>query len=152
MKKHYFTQQVSDKFKSKEEFPGWLDDFPDCKEQIKIMRETVGMTQEQLGKRVGRSQRAISNIENGSAIPTIRLLNSIADALNAELKICLVPKKRITEFLDEKSTQKAKELIRLTQRSSALEVQAPSDEEILRQIEMLKREILEKRRSTLWET
>jgi transcriptional regulator with XRE-family HTH domain len=151
MKKYYFTEQVSNKFKSADDFPGWLDAYPDYKEQIKIMRETLGMTQEQLGKRIGRSRRAISNIENGSAIPTIHLLQTIAEVLNAELKVCLVPQKKITDFLDEKSTQKAKKLIKLTQTSSALEVQAPSDEEILRQIEILKKEILEKRRSTLWE-
>lgn len=146
MKKYYFTEQVSNKFKSAEDFPGWLDAYPDYKEQIKILRETLGMTQEQLGDRIQRSQRAVSNIENGSSTPTISLLQTIAEALNADLKVCLIPRKKITEFLDEKSTEKAKELIKLTKISSALEVQAPSGEEILRQLEILKREILEKRR------
>ncbi len=151
MRKYYFTEQVSSKFKSADVFPGWLDALPDYQEQIKTIRETLGMTQEQLGKRVGRSKRAISSIENGNAAPFTHLLQAIAEALNADVKISFVPRKRITDFLEEKSTQKAQEVIKLTKTSSALEVQTPSDEEILRQIEKLKREILEKRRTTLWE-
>ncbi len=151
MKKYYSTEQVSNKFKAADDFPEWLDALPDYREQIKIIRETLGMTQEQLGKRVGRSRRAIINLENGSAAPSTHLLQAIAEALNADVKISFVPRKRITDFLEEKSTQKAREVIKLTKTSSALEVQTPSDEEILRQIEKLKREILEKRRATLWE-
>lgn len=67
-----------------------------------------------------------------------------AEALNTELKISLIPKKNIIEFLDEKASKKAEELVKLSKTSSALEIQSPSEEESKEQVERLKREILEK--------
>jgi len=67
-----------------------------------------------------------------------------AEALNTELKISLIPKKNIIKFLDEKTSKKAEELVKLSKTSSALEIQSPSEEKSKEQVERLKREILEK--------
>jgi transcriptional regulator with XRE-family HTH domain len=64
----------------------------DYKAQIKNLRESLGMTQEQLAARVDRTPRAIRQVENGEAFPRISTLGKIAEALNAELIISLVPK------------------------------------------------------------
>ncbi len=69
----------------------WLDNHPDYKEQIKALRESRGLTQEQLAKKVDRTTRSIRHIENGEAFPRITTLEKIAAALNAELKISLLP-------------------------------------------------------------
>jgi transcriptional regulator with XRE-family HTH domain len=108
------------------------------------------MTQEQLAKKVNRSLRSIQQIESGEAKPKISTLYKIAEALNTELKITLIPRKNIIEFLDEKATKKAEQLVKLTETSSALEIQVPSKEEREVQIDELRREILERRRSSLW--
>ena len=150
MKNYFFTNQISKKFRSIKELPEWLINYPDFKDQIKLLRETLGMTQDQLAKKVGRTFRSIHNVENGYAMPKITTLYKIADALNAELKIVLVPRENLIEFLDEKAMIKAKEIVKLNKTSSALEIQSPSDEESQEQIENLKREILEKKRSSLW--
>ena len=151
MRKYFFTNQISKKFKSIKELPEWLADYPDFKDQIKLLRETLGMTQDQLAKKVNRTFKSIHNIETGFATPKISSLYEIADALNAELRISLIPRKNILEFLDEKANKRAKELVKLSKTSSALEIQLPSEEESKEQVESLKREILEKRRSSLWE-
>ena len=65
--------------------------YPDYKDQIKILREALGITQEELAKRVDRTPRSIRTIENGEAFPRISTLQRIAQALNAELKISLIP-------------------------------------------------------------
>ena len=150
MKKYFFTEQISKKFKSVENLPEWLSDYPYFKDQIKLLRETLGMTQEQLAKMVNRSLRSIQQIESGEAMPKISTLYKIANALNAELKIALVPRQNIIEFLDEKASKKAKKLVKFNMTSSALELQAPSEEQSKMHIESLKREILEKKRNILW--
>ncbi|MCP5108186.1 MAG: helix-turn-helix transcriptional regulator, partial [bacterium] len=63
--------------------------FSDYKAQIKALRVAAGMTQEQLGKMVNRTGRAIRHIENGEAFPRISTLQNIAAALDAELTISL---------------------------------------------------------------
>ncbi|MGB3863728.1 MAG: helix-turn-helix transcriptional regulator [Candidatus Aminicenantaceae bacterium] len=150
MKKYFFTEQIDKKFRSVDDLPEWLSNYPDFKDQIKLLRETLGMTQEQLGKKVDRSLRSIQQIESGEAKPKISTLYKIAEALNTELRITLIPRENIIEFLNEKATKKAEQLVKLTETSSALEIQTPSKEERDVQIDELRREILDKRRSSLW--
>ncbi|MCK4824371.1 helix-turn-helix domain-containing protein [bacterium] len=150
MKKYFFTEQISKKLKSIENLPEWLSGYANLKDQIKLLRETLGMTQEQLGKMVNRSLRSIQQIESGDAMPRISTLYKIADALNTELKIALIPRQNIIEFLDKKAAKKAEQLVKINKTSSALEIQPPSEEESEAQVERLKREILEKRRDSLW--
>ena len=150
MKKYYFTEQISKKFDSAENLPEWLSNYPEFKEQIKLLRTTLGMTQEQLGKLVNRSLRSIQQIENGEATPKISTLYKIADALNTELVISLVPRQNLLEFLDEKAKKKAEQLIDLSETSAALENQIPSKDEKAEQIEKLKNEILNRKRDSLW--
>ncbi len=76
------------------------------------------MSQTQLGRLVNRSWRTIQNIESGRARPRIDVLKKIADVLNLELKIYLIPRQDLMEFLDEKATQKARQLINLAKTSS----------------------------------
>ena len=150
MKKYFFTEQINKKFRSVDDLPEWLSNYPDFKDQIKLLRETLGMTQEQLGMKVNRSIRSIQQIESGEAKPKISTLYKIAEALNTELRITLIPRENILEFLNEKATKKAEQLVKLTETSSALEIQIPSKEERDVQIDELRREILDKRRSSLW--
>jgi len=88
----------------------WLSRYPGYREQIKVLREVLGMTQEQLAQRVNRTSRAIRTIENGEAFPRISTLQNIADALHAELKIFLVPKTDISGFLGEEKTGQEAEM------------------------------------------
>ena len=150
MKRNYFTHQVSKKFKSLNDLPEWAANFPSFQNQIKSIRKTLGMTQEQLGKLVNRSLRSIQKIEAGHGAPKISTLNHIADALNTDLKILLIPRQEIETYLESKASLKAEELVKMSKTSSALEIQIPTGEEVQEQIEKMKREILEKKRDILW--
>lgn len=150
MKKYFFTNQISKKFKSIDDLPEWLSNYPNFKDQIKLIRETLGITQEQLAKMINRSLRSIQYIESGHAMPKITTLYEIANALNTELTIVLIPRQNIVEFLNEKASKMAKELVKLSKTSSILEIQSPSGEESKEQFKRLKREILEKKRDSLW--
>ena len=150
MKSPFFTEQISKKFKSTADLPAWLAHYPLFKDQIKLLRETLGMTQEQLARRVNRTTRSIQQIENAESTPKISTLHRIAEALNAELKIMLVPRKNLVDFIEDKAGRKADQLLKLNRASSLLELQPPSDEERKAQIDHFSQEIREKQRDQLW--
>jgi transcriptional regulator with XRE-family HTH domain len=81
----------------------WLSSCPEYRDQIKIIRKTMGLTQEQLAQKIDHTPRSIRTIENGEALPKIATLQKIADALNAELIISLIPQRDISELLEEKA-------------------------------------------------
>ena len=58
-------------------------------------RKEAGLTQSELSKKTGISQADISRLENGSRNPSLALLNRIAKAVNATLKIEFVPNNKL---------------------------------------------------------
>lgn len=56
------------------------------KNNIKLYRTILGLSQHRLAKKVKVTRTTINNIENMNTIPNLRLANSIAIALNQ--KIC----------------------------------------------------------------
>jgi DNA-binding XRE family transcriptional regulator len=103
MKKNNFREQTNSRFKLTQGLFDWLSNYPEYKDQIKIIRKALGLTQEQLARKIDHTPRSIRTIENGEALPKITTLQKIADALNAELIISLIPEKDISEFLKEKT-------------------------------------------------
>lgn len=51
-------------------------------EQIKKYRKEAGLTQKQLGEKLGISQQQIAQYESGKRVPKIDTINNIAGALN----------------------------------------------------------------------
>ena len=65
---------------------------------LRARRKAVGLTQEQLGNRIGRDQAAISDYERGHNTPSMETLTKLADALGCD--VVLVPRDRVlgTEY------------------------------------------------------
>ena len=149
----HYLHQISKKFKSIKDLPEWLRQNLDISEQIKILRTTLGMTQTQLAKKLGFSSNVLVNkLENKEKEnPTIDTLKKYAQALNCELIIKLVPKKEINQYLDDLVNQKARDIVNLSVANSAMELQKPDKKTIEIELERVKKEILEKRKSSLWE-
>ncbi len=57
----------------------------DFGEHLKTMRQNKGLTQKQLGKETGTSERAIQNYELGVRKPTYEILISLSDFFNVSL-------------------------------------------------------------------
>ncbi len=55
--------------------------------EVVRLREEHGLTQAQLADRCGMHQADISRVERGSTSPTARVLQRIADALDADVKL-----------------------------------------------------------------
>jgi len=91
LKEHIAEQMKDPKFKK-----AWHDldlEFELLESMIKA-RENAGITQEELAKRIGTQQPALSRLERGAfKKATVETLRKIADALDAKLIIKLQPKK-----------------------------------------------------------
>ncbi|MBI4358607.1 MAG: helix-turn-helix domain-containing protein [Candidatus Omnitrophica bacterium] len=121
-------------------------------EQIKGLRQTLGMTQEQLAERSGLSQSMIADIENGRRLNlTTPTITKLAQGLNCHYVSQLIPVKDIQEILDEQSLAVARKIILTSSGSMAIEMQLPGHEVIEKQIIELKNQILKKDKSALWQ-
>lgn len=60
--------------------------------QITRLRILQGLTQEELAERVGTRQPSIARLECGRSLPSLSFLEKIAEALDAEMEIKIVPK------------------------------------------------------------
>ena len=54
---------------------------------VRQLRLDVGLSQEELAQRAGMTQPALSRLERGGGIPTIAVLDRIANALQATLTV-----------------------------------------------------------------
>ena len=58
---------------------------------VRARREQLGMTQEQLAERAGLKQPAVARFEAGGTMPTIPMLERLAEALGMRLRVQLEP-------------------------------------------------------------
>ncbi|MEN8222325.1 MAG: helix-turn-helix transcriptional regulator [Acidobacteriota bacterium] len=80
-----------------EDLPGWISGYPEFHIQVKAIREFQKISQQKLAENVGLTWRSIPNIESGKVNPKISTLKKIAEFLNCELKILLIPGKGFTK-------------------------------------------------------
>ena len=60
--------------------------------QVIELRNMLDLSQKELAKRINDKQSNIARLENGNANPSIEKLTRIAEGLNAELEIKLIPR------------------------------------------------------------
>jgi HTH-type transcriptional regulator / antitoxin HipB len=58
---------------------------------VRERREEIGLTQAQLAERAGLQQPAVARFEAGGTMPTIPMLERLANALEMRLSVELVP-------------------------------------------------------------
>ena len=120
---------------------------------VRAIREALGMTTVQLGKRIGVTQSRAFAIEKAevSGRITLESLERAAHALDCRLVYALIPREPLEILAEERALQRARNQLKSTSHSMALEDQRvnPEDEEF--QIKALAQRLLEKSGSTLWE-
>lgn len=57
------------------------------------LRYKLELTQQKLSELTGINQADISKIESGKRVPSLKLITRLADALDMDIKITLVPRK-----------------------------------------------------------
>lgn len=120
---------------------------------IKAIREALGMTTAQLGKRLGVSQPRAVNIENAETKGSITLdsLERAAHALDCRLVYTLVPRQPLDELVSERAARLAKKRMESTRHSMALEAQGVEAADEAEQLKRMIDRLLEKAGSEIWE-
>lgn len=126
---------------------------PPRKGWISEIRRALGMSAEQLARRLNVSQPAVSQYEKGEADNSITLqtLRNVASALECDLAYALVPRMKLEDMLETQARRIAMKMMERVSHTMRLEQQGVSQEETDRQIADLTQQLLADRPRSLWD-
>jgi predicted DNA-binding mobile mystery protein A len=119
---------------------------------LKEIREALGRTERQQAERLGISGSTLHKSEQSEAEERITLgqLRKLADGLNCELVYALVPRKPLTEVVQDRAKELARHEVYGVAHTMSLEDQRPTDERIQKQVARRAEELLRGKWSNLW--
>lgn len=119
---------------------------------LKLIREALGRTERQQAQRLGISGPTLHKSEQAEAEDRITLgqLRKLADGLDCELVYALVPRRPLTEVVQERARAIAMEEVGGVAHTMGLEDQRPDAERLRKQVERRAEELLRGRWSDLW--
>lgn len=125
---------------------------PPLRGWLKLIRESLGLTERQQAQRLGISGSTLHKSEQAEADERISLgqLRKLADGLDCELVYALVPRRSLTEVVHERARTIALEEVSGVAHTMSLEDQRPLDSRLHKQVERRTEELLRGRWSNLW--
>lgn len=118
---------------------------------IRILRDSLRMTQAELARRAKITQPHLAGIESGKTDPQISTLRRIFDAMSCDLVIEPRPRQPIKEVLRGRARSVALKRLKQSMGTMALEHQAPDADVFKHLLEKRTDEILLDRREKLWQ-
>ena len=120
---------------------------------LKAIREALGMTTVQLGRRLGVVQSRVVAIEQAEAKGTITLnsLEKAAQALDCRLVYALMPRQPLEDIVEQRASLLAKSRLKSIGHTMTLEAQGVDATDESEQLKRLIRQLVEKSGSKLWE-
>ena len=121
---------------------------------INSIRTALGMSLAQLGKRAGMTAQGVRALEQREQMKSVTLqsLEQIASALDMQLIYAIVPKKgTLMQMVDERAEQKAKEIVKRTHTSMALEDQQLKSSKLMGLVMEKKEELKHEMPKFLWD-
>ena len=120
---------------------------------LKAIREALGMTTAQLGRRLGVVQSRVVAIEHAETKGTITLnsLEKAAQALDCRLVYALLPRQPLEDIVEQRASLLAKSRLKSTGHTMTLEAQGVDATDESEQLKRLIRQLVEKSGSKLWE-
>jgi predicted DNA-binding mobile mystery protein A len=120
---------------------------------VKALREALGMTAEQLARRIGVSRPRVHKIEEAEVSGSITLnsLERAAQALDCRLVYAFVPRQPLETLIQQRALRLAKSRLRSTAHSMALEDQSVDQDDEQQQLIALAEELTQASGSKLWE-
>ena len=121
---------------------------------IKSIRSSIGMSMEQLGKKLSITKQAVMDIEKREkeGAITIRSMQEIAKALDMKFVYGFVPNDGNLELMIEKrSIEIARKIVQRTSTTMKLEDQSNSKERLEKAIQERAAEIINKTPKILWD-
>ena len=119
---------------------------------ITSIRESLGMSLESFGSRLGISPQGAQQLERAEAKGTITInrLRAGADALGCDLVVMIVPRKPLQQVVRERALKVAEEQVYRVGHSMALENQSVSQELTQKTVEELAEKMILKGDPRLW--
>lgn len=120
---------------------------------VKTIRKALGMTADDLARRLGRQRQRIVQLEHAEMTGgiTLRTLQNVAEAMDCTFVYAIVPKKSSLEnIVQSRAYSVAVKRVERVASSMALEAQNLQDEQKRNQIEELTKNLLEHSWQKLW--
>lgn len=120
---------------------------------IKSIREALGMSTQQLAKRVGIDQSRISRLENAEIDGDLKLssLKKIADGLNMQFVYGFVPKNSLEDMVREQARKVALKRMAKVNHTMRLEEQELANDEKAKSFDDLVQKILIENPRDFWD-
>lgn len=119
---------------------------------LKAIRESLGLTERQQADRLGITGSTLHKSELAEAQEriTLKQLRKLADGLDCELVYALVPRKPLTQVVEERARSIAVQEVGGVAHTMSLEAQRPTTDRLRKQVEQRTQELLRGRWSDLW--
>ncbi len=120
---------------------------------MRTIREALQMTSRALGRRIGISQSAVSQLEARERAETITLssLQKLANGLDCELVYALLPRSTLRRTMRRQARRRARRMVESVARSMELEGQGISDEDRITQEKTLEESLLGRPSTSFWD-
>ena len=119
---------------------------------IAAIRQTLGMNQAQLAKRMGISRPSLAQLEGNEIrdAATLASLRRAADALGCDLQYVLIPREPLAEMVADQARNRARKKLGRVNQSQALEASAMASDVLAAAVADLANELEIQRPSNLW--
>jgi len=103
---------------------------------IRAVREALGMSTTELGRRMGISQQSVVDLERSEGRSTIQIdtLERAAAAMECELVYAIIPRTSLEEIIQTRAHEKARQQLATVEHHSRLEYQSISETDLEAQI------------------
>jgi len=114
---------------------------------IRAVREALGMSTTELGRRMNISQQSVVDLERSEGRSTIQLdtLERAAAAMECELVYAIVPRTSLEQIVQARAHDKARQQLATVEHHSRLEDQSVSNADLEAQIDELAAELIDRR-------
>ena len=126
---------------------------PPGKGWIRAIRDAIGMTGEQLAKRLNTNKQRISRIEHDEKLGKVKLetLRNVAEAIDCVFVYSFVPKSSLEEMVRRQAKIVAEKRMARSNQMMRLEKQELSESEKIKAMQNLIDEIVETMPKSLWD-
>ena len=126
---------------------------PPLKGWVRAIRETLGMTGEQLARRLQTNKQRVSRIERDEIEGrlTVNTLKNVAKALDCDFVYALVPKQGLDRMIQDRATQLAQRRFQRSSRMMQTEQHGISQQEKLQILQEMVYDIMDDMPKALWE-
>lgn len=120
---------------------------------VRTVRSALGMSGQQLGRRLGVTRARISAVENSEVdgAVTLRTMTEVAEALGCRFVYAIVPNRPLADVIKDRARSKATRIVGRSSMHMALEDQSLTPDQREEEIERVARELFNNRPPDFWE-